>query len=138
MRGIDWRSFASARQSTHERRRMMEVTIKLHKDDIKVPAIRVEGGLALHRDVAQPGYWAISHVPSGLSVWHKRARNKADALVRFNALLALTDWDRSREDLLNEKDLLDRIRDLQENPPSAPRPERKPRPPLRIAKRSTW
>lgn len=116
----------------------MQVTIKLHKDDITVPAIRVEGGLALHRDVAQPGYWTISHVPSGLSVWHKCSRNKADALVRFNALLALTDWDRSREDLLNEKDLYDRIRDLQENPPSAPRPERKPRPPIRVAKRTTW
>lgn len=116
----------------------MQVTIKLRKGEMTVPAIRVEGGLALHRDVAQPGYWEISHVPSGLSVWHKCARNKADALVRFNALLALTDWDRSREDLLNEKDLFDRIRDLQKNPPSAPRPERKPRPPLRIAKRFTW
>ena len=116
----------------------MQVTIKLHKDDITVPAIRVEGGLALHRDVAQPGYWTISHVPSGLGVWNKCARNKADALIRFNALLALTDWDRSREDLLNEKDLYSRIRDLQENPPSAPRPERKPRPPLRVAKRTTW
>lgn len=116
----------------------MQVTIKLRKGEMTVPAIRVEGGLALHRDVVQPGYWTISHVPSGLSVWHKCSRNKADALVRFNALLALTDWDRSREDLLNEKDLFDRIRDLQKNPPSAPRPERKLRPPLRIAKRSTW
>ena len=116
----------------------MQVTIKLLKGELTVPAIRMEGGLALHRDVARPGYWSITHVPSGLRVWNKCARNKADALVRFNAFLALTDWDRSREDLLNEKDLYDRIRDLQENPPSAPRPERKPRPPLRVAKRTTW
>lgn len=105
----------------------MQVTIKLLKGELTVPALRIEGGLALHRDVTRPGYWSITHVPSGLRLWNKCSRNKADALVRFSALLALTDWDRSREDLLNEKDLYSRIRDLKENPPSAPRKARQPR-----------
>src|SRR5690606_24021880 len=115
-----------------------QVVIKLPKETLTVPAIRVEGGLALHRDHARPAYWTISHVPSGLSVWDKCARGKADALVRFDALLSITDWDRPKEDLLNEPDLYNRIRVLQMNPPSAPRRERKHRPPLRIAKRSSW
>ena len=111
------------------------VTIKLLKDDITVPAIRVEGGLALHRDTAKPGYWSISHVDSGLSVWDRCTRNKADALVRFDALLLLTDWDRPRHELVEEEGLFDKLRALQENPPSAPRKAREPRPPLRVAKR---
>ena len=116
---------------------MNTVTIKRLKDEIEitVPAIRVEGGLALHRDTVKPGYWTISHVPSGLSVWAKCARNKADALVRFDALLSLTDWDRPAQALVEESGLHDRVRNLQENPPSAPRKVREPRPPLRVATR---
>lgn len=111
------------------------VTIQLEKETITVPAIRVESGLALHKDTARPSFWTISHLSSGLSVWRQCARNKADAMVRFDALLALTNWNRPREELVEEIGLYDRIRNLQENPPSAPRPDRKPRPPLRIAKR---
>lgn len=111
------------------------VTIKLLKDDITVPAVRMEGGLALHKDAARPAFWTISHVPSGLVVWRQCARSKADAMVRFDALLALTDWTRSREELVEENGLYQKILDLRENPPSAPRPERNPRPPLRVAKR---
>lgn len=99
------------------------------------PALRVEGGLAIHKDLKRPTFWTISHVPSGKSVWEECARSKADAMVRFDALLALTDWDRPEEDLLSENDLYFRIRDLKRNPPSAPRRERKLRPPLRVAKR---
>lgn len=114
------------------------VTLKLTEGEQAVPAVRVEGGLALHRDLARPTFWTISHAPSGLSVWDKCARGKADALVRFEALLALTDWNRPRQDLLSEPDLYNRIRVLRQNPPSAPRPERKPRPPLRVARRANW
>lgn len=111
------------------------ITIQLANEPITVPAIRVEGGLALHRDVARPAFWTISHVPSGLLVWARCARGKADAMVRFDALLALTDWNRTRQELVEESGLYQKILDLKENPPSAPRTERKPRPPLRIAKR---
>ena len=111
------------------------VTIQLEKETITVPAIRVEGGLALHKDAARPGFWTISHLSSGLSVWRQCARSKADAMIRFDALLSLTDWDRPRHELVEEAGLYDKLCDLQENPPSAPRPERKPRPPLRVAKR---
>ena len=111
------------------------VTIKLLKDDITVTAARLEGGLALHKDVERPTYWTISHVPSGLVVWRQCARSKADAMVRFDAILSLTDWDRPRDELVEENGLHSRVMDLRENPPSAPRPERKPRPPLRVAKR---
>src|SRR5690606_6932816 len=52
-----------------------------------------------------------------------------------DALLSITNWDRHEQDLLNEKDLYDRIRELRMDPPSAPRRERKLRPPLRVAKR---
>lgn len=114
------------------------VTVQLQRETLTVPAHRVEGGLALHKDAARPAFWTISHVPSGLSVWPKCARAKADALVRFDALLALTNWDRSRHELVEERGLHSRIMDLRENPPSAPRPERKPRPPRRVAKRTNW
>jgi len=116
----------------------MQITIKLLKGEITVPALRIEGGLALHRDAVKPGFWTISHVPSGHYVWNKCARNKADALVRFSAILSLTDWTRSRHELAEENGLSAKIRALQENPPSAQRPDREPRPPLRIAKRTTW
>lgn len=112
------------------------VTIKLLKEEATVPAIRLEGGLALHRDAVRPGFWTISHVSSGLWVWDKCSRNKDDALVRFDALLALTDWSRPQHELVEEPGLFYKIRALQENPPSAPRRERKPRPPRRVAKRS--
>lgn len=112
------------------------VTIKLLKEEATVPAIRVEGGLALHRNPARPGFWTISHVPSGLFVWARCARNKADAMVRFDALMALTNWDRPRDELVEERGLHSRILDLQRDPPSAPRRERKPRPPRRVAKRT--
>lgn len=114
------------------------IDIRMLKGVRTVHAVRVEGGLALHKDLARPTFWTISHVPSGLSVWHKCARGKADALVRFDALLALTDWDRPEQDLLDEPDLYNRIRVLRMNPPSAPRRERTPRPPLRIANRTNW
>lgn len=113
----------------------MNITIKRRNDEITVPAIRVEGGLALHRDTAKPGYWSISHVDSGLSVWDRCARSKADAMVRFDALLSLTDWDRHRDALVAESDLYQKVLDLRENPPSAPRKVREPRPPLRVATR---
>ncbi len=112
------------------------VTIQLQGGTLTVPALRVEGGLALHRDAARPGFWTISHVPSGHYVWARCARNKADAMVRFDALLALTNWDRSRHELAEERGLHFRIMDLRENPPSAPRPKRTPRPPRRVAKRT--
>lgn len=113
------------------------VTIELLKEVLTVPAIRVEGGLALHKDPARPGFWSISHVPSGCSVWARCARNKADAMVRFDALLALTDWDRPRHELAEERGLHFRVMDLRENPPSAPRQTREPRPPIRVAGRTT-
>lgn len=118
----------------------MQITIKLLKGELTVPALHIEGGLALHRDAVKPGFWTISHVHSGHYVWDKCARNKADALVRFNALLALTDWTRPRHELAEENGLSAKVRALQENPPSAPRPDRepRPRPPLRVAKRTTW
>lgn len=116
---------------------MTTVTIELLKETLTVPAIRVEGGLALHRNPVRPGFWYISHVPSGRSVWARCARNKADAMVRFDALLALTDWDRPEQDLVGESGLFDKIRALQENPPSAPRRTREPRLPLRIALRTS-
>lgn len=102
-----------------------------------IPALRVEGGLALHKDVNRPTFWSISHAPSGLSVWDKCARSKADAMARFDALLALTDWNRPQQDLVREPDLHNRIRVLRQNPPSAPRPEQKSRPPLRVATRTS-
>lgn len=114
------------------------VTIKLLKEEVTVPAARVEGGLALHKDVDRPTFWTISHVPSGCSVWVRCARGKADALVRFDALLPITNWDRPRHELIEEDGLYGRIRALQENPPSAPRKAREPRPPLRVAKRTSW
>lgn len=112
------------------------VTIKTLKEALTVPAIRVEGGLALHRNPVRPGFWYISHVPSGCSVWARCARNKDDAMVRFDALLALTDWDRPEQDLVGESGLFDKIRALQENPPSVPRQAREPRPPIRVATRT--
>lgn len=112
------------------------VTLRMAEGMQEVPAARVEGGLALHRDVKRPSFWAISHVPSGKWVWEECARAKIDAMVRFDALLALTDWDRPEEDIVGDTDLYFRIRDLQRNPPSAPRPERKPRPPIRVTKRA--
>nr|PZM90594.1 MAG: hypothetical protein DIU72_12320 [Pseudomonadota bacterium] len=116
----------------------MQITIKLLKGELTVPALHIEGGLALHRDTAKPGYWSVSHVDSGLSVWDRCARSKADAMVRFDALLSLTDWTRPRHELIEEEGLFDKLRALQENPPSAPRKAREPRPPLRVAKRTTW
>lgn len=113
------------------------VTIKLLKEVRTVPAVRVEGGLALHRDVDRPAYWSISHVPSGCLVWSKCARGKADAMVRFDALLALTNWDRPEQDLVSEDGLFYAIRALETNPPSAPRQTRDPRPPRRVATRTT-
>lgn len=112
------------------------VTIKTVKEMLTVPAARVEGGLALHRNPVRPGFWYISHVLSGCSVWARCARNKADAMVRFEALLALTDWDRPEQDLVEESGLFDKIRALQENPPSVPRQAREPRPPIRVATRA--
>lgn len=102
----------------------------------EVPALRVEGGLAIHKDVKRPSFWTISHVPSGKYVWEECARAKIDAMVRFDALLSLTDWNRPEQDIVGDTDLYFRIRDLKRNPPSAPRPERKPRPPIRVTKRA--
>lgn len=113
------------------------ITLKLVTGVQTTPAIRVEGGLALHRDLARPAFWSISHVPSGHSVWTRCARGKADAMVRFDALLSLTDWNRPQQDLVRESGLFDGIRALQENPPSAPRQVREPRPPIRIATRTS-
>lgn len=113
------------------------VTIKLLKEELTVPAIRVEGGLALHKNPARPGFWSISHESSGHSVWSRCARNKADAMVRFDALLSLTDWDRPRYELARENGLFDKVRALKENPPSASRSDREPRPPIRVATRTS-
>src|SRR5690606_26344400 len=111
------------------------VTLRMLEGTKAVPALRIEGGLALHKDLGRPTFWTISHALSGKSVWERCARGKADALVRFDALLSITNWDRHEQDLLSEKDLYDRIRELRMDPPSAPRRERKLRPPLRVAKR---
>lgn len=113
------------------------VTVKLLKEVRTVPAIRVEGGLALHKDVDRPAFWSISHAPSGCSVWTKCARSKADAMARFDALLALTNWDRPEQDLVRESGLFDGICALQKNPPYASRQVREPRPPRRVATRTT-
>ena len=56
-------------------------------------------------------------------------------MVRFDELLKITNWDRPRHELVEERGLHYKVMDLRENPPSAPRKVRQPRPPLRIAKR---
>lgn len=64
---------------------------------------RVQGGLAVHRDL-DGVRWAVTHIESGVCVVQVRLRKQAVKVLEM--LLPLTDWLMDEESLLGKRDVL--------------------------------
>lgn len=95
------------------------LTIKTTQGDHVVDA-RACGvpGLAVHRDIFDVSWWAVSHRESGYRLDGFLFRSRSEAIAAAGRLADLADWTMPREGLRAVPDLFKRVRQTLEVSPT--------------------